>query len=151
MEYILGIVIIVILLLILGFGLDIIISGFLWLLALATAVTEVFFIFFTVRLILSKKTEGTFSRIGRPEKSRFDAPYYSTPDGEKPNVFPAEFVMRDRIYKEGRTVKLRADRFRGFVYDRNARVTICFGLCVCTVLCALFVISVPYIMPTMGG
>lgn len=150
MEYILGIVLIVIILLILGFGADVIIAGFLCLLALATAFSEVVFIFFAARLILSKKAEGTFTRIGRPEKSRFDAAYYITVDGEKPNVFPAEFIMRDKIYKQDRTVKLRADRFRGFVYDRNARLTIWFGLCICTVLCVLFVLSFPYIMPFMG-
>lgn len=150
MEYILGFVIVLILLLILGFGVDIIIFVFICLLALATGITELFFLFFSARLLLSKKTEGVFTRIGRPEKSRFDAVYYNTADGEMPNVFPAEFVMREKIYRPEKRVKLRADRFRKVVYDRNARLTICFGTYICTVLCVLFAVYLPHIVPVVG-
>lgn len=150
MEYILGFVIILIILLILGVGANVIIFAFICLLALATGITELFFLFFTARLLLSKKTEGVFARIDRPEKSRFDAVYYNTADGEMPNVFPAEFVMREKLYRTDKKVKLRADRFRKVVFDRNARLTICFGTYICTVLCVLFAVYLPNIVMFAG-
>ena len=72
---------------------------------------------------------------------------YETEKGELPNIFPAEFVMRDKIYKPEKTVRLRIDRRGKFVFDRNARLTILFGLPLCAALCALCLMSFPYLIP----
>ena len=135
MEFILGLVIIVILLLILGFGLNFIFVGFVCLLGLAAAATELVFLFFAVRLLFSKRVRGSFTRIGRAEKARYDTAFYRIDDTELPNVFPAEMVMKDRLYRVGREVKLRVDVRKKFVYDRNARLTILLGVPLCTLLC----------------
>ena len=50
-------------------------------------------------------------------------------------MFPAEMVMKKRLYKSGKTVKLRVDVKKKFVYDRNARLTILLGVPLCTLLC----------------
>ena len=150
MEYILGIGIIVIILLILGFGADVIIFGFIVLITLAAASSGLFFVYFTVRLMLSRRAKGTFTRVAKPESGTFESAYYDIGDSELPKVCPAEFVMRDRIYHTDRTVSLRLDRRGKFVYDRNARLTILFGLPLCTALCVLCLMIFPYIVPVMG-
>ncbi|MBQ3842849.1 MAG: hypothetical protein II820_09180 [Ruminiclostridium sp.] len=150
MEFVLGIVIIVILLLILGFGIDVIIFGFIVLITLATASSALFFVYFTVRLLISKKTQGTFTRVAKQEKWKYESAFYDIGDEELPNVFPAEFVMRDKIYHTDRTVKLRLDRRGKFVYDRNARMTILFGLPLCSALCGLCMMFFPYVVPVIG-
>ena len=147
MEFIIGLVIIVLILLILGFGIDVIIFGFIVLITLATASSGLFFVYFNIRLLLSAKAEGKFTRVARPEKAKFDSAYYETEKGELPNIFPAEFVMRDKIYKPEKTVRLRIDRRGKFVFDRNARLTILFGLPLCAALCALCLMSFPYVIP----
>jgi hypothetical protein len=136
MEFILALVIIVILLLILGFGPEVIVIGFIGLLGLAAAATELLFLFFAVRLIFSKRSKAVFSRIGKPEKGRYDVAYYNTGEGELPNVFPAEMVMKNRLYNSDREIKLRIDIKKKFVYDRNARLTIILGVPLTALLCA---------------
>ena len=135
MELILGAVVIAVLLLILGFGIDIIIFGFVGILALAAAASELLFLYFTVRLLFSKKREAVFTRIGRTEKSRYDTAFYRTDEGELPNVFPAEVVMKKRLYDSEKTIKLRIDAGKKFVYDRNARATIIAGVPLCSLMC----------------
>ena len=137
MEFVLGFSIIIILLLILGFGVDVIIIGIIALIGLAAAATEIVFLFFAVRLLFSKRAEAEFSRIGRTKKSRYDVAFYNVGDEELPNVFPAEMVMKKRLYKSGKTVKLRVDVKKKFVYDRNARLTILLGVPLCTLLCGV--------------
>ena len=114
-------------LLILGFGVDVIILGILGLIGLAAAATELVFLFFAVRLLFSKRAEAVFSRIGRTEKGKYDVAFYNTESGELPNVFPAEMVMKKQLYKSDKTLKLRIDVKKKFVYDRNARLTILLG------------------------
>lgn len=128
MEFILGLAVIVILLLILGIGADVIIYGFMGLLCLASGASALVLMYFAVRLMLSGKCTGKFTRIDKTEKSRYDAAHYMTELGELPNVFPAEMVMKKRLYNSEKTVKLRIDRGKRFVYDRNARATIISGV-----------------------
>lgn len=135
MELILGLAVIIILLLILGVGLDVIIFGFAGLLCLASLFSELLFIYFAVRLLFSKRMTAVFTRIGRTKKGKYDTAFYMTDEGELPNVFPAEVVMKDRLYDVHKTLKLRIDAGKKFVYDRNARLTILLGVPLCTLLC----------------
>ena len=136
MELILGIVVIIIILLILGIGIDIIIFGFVGLLAVAAAGSELILLYFLVRLLFSKKRSAVFTRIDRQGNRRYDTAFYRTEEeGELPNVFPAEVVMKKRIYDSERTVDLRIDAGKKYVYDSNARATILIGVPLCTLLC----------------
>ena len=146
MEFVLGLTIIIILLLILGFGVDVIIMGIIALIGLVAAATELVFLFFAVRMLFSKRSEAVFSRIGRTEKGRYDVAFYNTDFGELPNVFPAEMVMKKRLYKNDRKIKLRIDVKKKFVYDRNARLTILLGVPLCTLLCGFIAIFVMIII-----
>ena len=145
MELILGLAVIIILLLILGFGIDTIIFGIVGLLTLAAGASGLILLYFAVRLLFSKKRTAVFARIGRPEKARYDVAYYRTDEGELPNVFPAEVVMKKRLYDSEKNVKLRIDAGKKFVYDRNARATILAGVPLCTLLCAFLVFGI-YLM-----
>ena len=52
-------------------------------------------------------------------------------------MFPAEFVMRDRLYRSDRKVSVRLTRKRR-VFDRNALITVAVGLPLSAVITALF-------------
>ncbi len=147
MEFILGIAVIVIILLILGFGVDVIMIGFVGLLCLMSASSSVVLLYFGVRLMFSKRCEGEFTRIGRQGKRRYDAAFYSTDEGELPNVFPAEVVMKERFYRPDKKLRMRIDRGKKYVYDSNARLTIILG----TPLCSLLTAGIWYIALLLYG
>lgn len=127
MEALLGAVVIAILLFILGFSFEVISFGVAAVILLLTGLTSLAFLYFFVRLMMSKRCEGEFTRIVRRDKEKFDRAYYMTDDGELPNAFPCEFVMRDKLYRKGRKVRLLVDRNKKRVYDRNAFITIITG------------------------
>ena len=117
----------IVLLYILGFGLNLIASGIAVCLVAATVMCEAFFIFSLIRLLLSKKVSGTFTRIGKKEKWRFDTAFYDVSGSEIPNIFPCEMTMRDKFYKKDKEITLRLGIGRKCVYDINAILTIIFG------------------------
>ncbi len=138
MEFILGLVVIIVLLLILGFGPDIIIFGVISLLVLMTVLTELFFLYCIVRLIFSKRKNAVFTRIGKRDKDRYETAFYMADGVELPNIFPCEVVMRKRLYDPDKQIKVRVDAGRKFVYDRNAVLTILFGALLGALMCVLF-------------
>ena len=125
MEILVGAVIIIIILLLLGVDMWYFLVGGAALVALAAAFVAVFFSVCAVMLLRSKKCTGQFSKF--IEGKRFEAAVYQIDEREYRCAFPAEFVMRDRIYKPGRPVKLRLTR-GGRVFDRNAFLTVLVGL-----------------------
>jgi len=127
MEFLAGAAVIIILLYILGFGFNLIASGIGVCLVAATVLCELFFIVFFVRLLLSKKVTGSFLRIDRLEKGRFDTAFYDVNGEEKACMFPCEMTMRDKFYKKDKPVTLLLDIRRKRVYDGNATLTIIFG------------------------
>ena len=139
MEPILGLLVIIVILVILGFGLDVIIFGLVSLLALGMALTEIFFLYCIVRLIFSKRRSAVFTRIAKSEKARYETAYYMTEGTELPNIFPCEVVMRKRLYDPEKTVKVRIDAGKKFVYDRNAVLTILAGTVLGALMCLFFV------------
>ena len=137
MEFLLGLAIIVIILLILGFGPDVIILGAVILLGALTALTEIFFLYCDVRLIFSKRRSAVFTRIAKHGKAKYESAFYMTEAGELPNIFPCEVIMRNRLYDPEKTVKVHIDAGKRFVYDRNALLTILFGTLLGALLCFL--------------
>ena len=146
MEFITGAAVIIILLLILGIGLDVILFGFFILLAAAAGLSELFFLYFAVRLLFSHRQDAVFARLGRTGKHKYDTAYYITDSGELPNVFPAEMVMKKQLYDSGRTSKVRLDPGGKFVYDGNAFATICAGVPLCTLLCIFLAFGIYFIL-----
>ncbi len=127
MEFLAGAAVLIVLLYILGFGLNLIASGIVVCLVAATVLCEAFFLFSLVRLLLSKKVTARFVRIAKREKWRFDTAFYEVGEQEIPNIFPCEMTMRDKFYKKDKEIKLRLGIGRKCVYDMNAVLTIVFG------------------------
>ena len=125
MEFILGAVVIVLLLALAGVDIWYIMLGALRLIALAAALTAVFFVSCLVVMLRGSSKTGSFCGFRRGR--HFEAAVYLIDGTEHTNAFPAEFVMRDRIYKPDRTVKLRLAR-DGRVFDMNAAATVFLGI-----------------------
>ena len=125
MEILVGAVIIIIILILLGVDMWYFILAGAALVALAAAASAVLFSACAVMLLRSEKRTGQFSGFG--EGKRFEAALYRIDAEEYRCIFPAEFILRERIYKSGRPVKLRLTR-GGRVFDRNALLTVLIGL-----------------------
>ena len=59
---------------------------------------------------------------------RFESAVYLIDGSEYGNVFPAEFVMRGKLYRSDREVTVRLARRSHRVFDRNALITSLVGL-----------------------
>ena len=125
MEILLGAVVIIILLGLLGVDIWYILLGVIALVTLAALFTAVLFAAGAVMLLRSRRCSGVFLRL--EEGKRFEHAVYSIDGGEYGNIFPAEMVMRERLYKPGVPVKLRLTS-KGHVFDRNAFLTTVIGL-----------------------
>ncbi len=125
MEILVGIVMIVIILLLAGVDMWYFLVGGAVLVAAAALFTTAFFIVCAVMLLHSRRCTGVFLRFA--EGKRFDAAEYLIDGEPHRNVFPAEFVMRERLYCPDKTVKLHLTR-SGRVFDGNALVTTIIGL-----------------------
>ncbi len=123
MEFILGIVIIVVLCIILGVGTDVIIIGALGLLGLIVLATAVFFIVFMIILMTSKKKEAVFRDVEKKENGKFKTAVYTIEDREYPCFFPAEPKF---VYKKDKIYRVMLNHRLGRVFDRFAITT-----CIC--------------------
>lgn len=135
MEIILGAVVIVFLLALAGVDIWYILLGLIIMVAVAAALTAGFFAVSLVMILRGGWKTGTFCGFRRGK--RFESAMYLIDGEEYPNVFPAEFVLRDRIYKPDKSVKLRLTR-SGRVFDLNALTTVCVGLPLSIGSCAGF-------------
>ena len=75
-------------------------------------------------LLRSQRRMGEFT--GFSEGGRFDCAEYTIGAEAHRNVFPAEFILRDRLYRPGQPVRLFLTR-SGRVFDRNAYITTLLG------------------------
>ena len=125
MEVIVGAAVIIMLLLLAGVDLWYIFLGLLLLVAAAALFTAGFFIVCALMMTSAERRLGSFVRFEK--NGRFDAAVYSSNGREYRNVFPAEFVMREKLYKTHTPVKLRVTK-SGRAFDKNAAVTITAGL-----------------------
>lgn len=136
MEILVGAVIIIILLALLGVDLWYIFLGIIALVALAGLFVTVFFAVSTVWLLRSERRSGVFVRFS--EGKRFDSAVYEIDGAEYGNIFPAEFVLRDRLYKPDETVSVRLSKSRRVVFDKNAVITTAVGLPMSIIITAAF-------------
>ena len=135
MEILLGAVVIIILLALLGVDIWYILLGVIALITLAALFTAGLFTVGTVMLLRSQRCSGEFLRLD--EGKRFEYAVYSINGGEYGNIFPAEMVLRERLYKPEIQVKLYLTK-RGSVFDRNAFLTTVIGLPVSLLITFLF-------------
>lgn len=125
MEIIIGAALIILLLLFAGVDLWFIFIGFMFIVAAAAVFTAGFFAVCAVMILRSERRTAVFSRF---EKSgRFDAAVYSSGGKEYTNYFPAEFILRGRLYNPEKTVNIRATK-RGRAFDKNAVMSTAAGL-----------------------
>ena len=125
MEFILGAVVVVFLLALAGVDIWYILLGLIILVALAAAFTAGFIAVCLVMILHGSGKTGSFCGFRRGK--RFESAAYLIDGAEYPNLFPAEFILRDRIYKPGKPVRLRLTR-GGRVFDANALTTVLAGL-----------------------
>ena len=117
MEIIIGIVFVILILLLTGLDIGWIIMGIAGLTALAALFTAVFFAVCWVMLLRSEKKSARFVRFESGQ--RFESAVYLIDGSEYGNVFPAEFVMRGKLYRSDREVTVRLARRSRRVFDRK--------------------------------
>ena len=123
-EVIVGIGLVARILLLAGVDLWYLLLGGIALVALAAAFTALFFLVCVGMLLRSQRRMGEFT--GFSEGGRFDCAEYTIGAEAHRNVFPAEFILRDRLYRPGKPVRLFLTR-SGRVFDRNAYITTLLG------------------------
>lgn len=136
MEIIIGIIFVILILLLTGLDIGWIIMGIAGLAALAALFTAVFFAVCWVMLLRSEKKSARFVRFESGQ--RFESAVYLIDGSEYGNVFPAEFVMRGKLYRSDREVTVRLARRSHRVFDRNALITSLVGLPVSLLIAAGF-------------
>lgn len=137
MEFLIGAVIIILLLLLLGVSWGAITYGIVILIGVVVSLLFVFFTAFTVRLLLAQKKTGKFTRIGRTEKIKYDVAFYEIDGEEYPNIFPCEVNMfRKKLYNPEKTVSVRLNRKKTVTFDKNTTLTIIVGVIASALLVA---------------
>lgn len=148
MEFLIGAVIIIILLLILGVPAGYIIAGLIGLIALLIATMIGFFLTALVLMLISRPTRGKFLRIMQHEIVGTYA-IYEIDGREYKNTFPAEIVFVRKIYHEGKIypVRLFKGKKRYMLYDWYTWIIIGAGL----VLSAGLGAAMVWFLFTLGG
>ncbi len=98
MEFLIGLLIIIVLLLILGVDVFLIIRGILWLMEIALLGMTLFFILSVVLLLLGRWQDAEFLRVEK-EKSWGHA-VYRVGGEEQKNLYPAEGILQKYIYRK---------------------------------------------------
>lgn len=140
MEFVLVIAVVAVLCVIFQVSTDIIVMCVAVLTGLVIAVMTILFIYFFIRLLFSKKAKADFSRIDRPEKTKFRKAFYIVDGTEYPCIFPAESVLINTLYKKDKKYNVWLDRRMKCVYDRFALTTCVMGFFVCIGIVATAVI-----------
>lgn len=148
MEFLIGAVVIIILLLILGVPAAYIMAGLIGLIALLIATMIGFFLTALVLMLISRPTRGKFLRIMQHEIVGTYA-IYEIDGKEYKNTFPAEIVFVQKIYHEGKIypVRLFKGRKRYMLYDWYTWIIIGAGL----VLSAGLGAAMVWFLFTLGG
>ncbi|SDA15608.1 hypothetical protein SAMN02910447_00961 [Ruminococcus sp. YE71] len=145
MEAVVVIAIIAVLIVLLGVSLLYVAKAMLIGSAVVLGLMFVFFSVMTVLLLLSKKAKGRFDGFEKKEGRSFETAWYSIGGERLPNIFPAENVLRSKIYQDGehkmRRLKLGS---REFAIDGHSIIIILLGLWLTTISMALviFVMSI---------
>lgn len=142
MEFLITVAVVVVLMLLLGFGVFEIA-----LLAAALTVIGGFFVFVMFsyslfRMVTAEKVDAVFTKTAKPPKRNFEAAHYKCRGVEYPCAFPGEPLMRKRIYTPDKTYKVSLNRRTKRVYDRYAKITCIIGF----VFCGFFTASAGWLI-----
>ena len=98
-------------------------------LLLFVALLLLVFLYFTTRLLFSKRKEAVFVRIDKPtEKSKYKVAFYRIDGEEYPCLFPEEGILRSKFYPAGRKCHVFLNYRMKKVFDRFAAATCILGL-----------------------
>lgn len=125
MEFLIVTAMVIILLVLLGFGFGQIASIFMAVLGICIVLTGLFFLFCLVLLIFSKREKGFFVEFD--ESRKFSCPVYEVNGTRLRNLFPGEMVLKNKLYVPEKKIHIRRCRFIKSVIDKNAMLTIIFG------------------------
>lgn len=125
MEFLLGFALMIILMLLMGFGIADIAVIVLGLVGLLIVFIGLFFLVCLIMLIFTDRTRGAFVEFN--EDGRFPCAVYDIGGERVKNLFPCEMIMRGRLYVPGREIKLLYFKPRRFALDKNALLTIIIG------------------------
>ena len=128
MEIIIGLIVIIIICKILGVSNFVLILGGLGIIELIIIAMTIFFIYFTMHLFFTKKSEASFTKIDLPPKGKFKVAYYKINDEEYPCIFPKESGIGSKVYKTDKIYKVRFSKSLKKVYDKWAMITCAVGL-----------------------
>ncbi len=129
MEAVVVLVILAVLGVILGVSLTSVAAVLMVLMIAALVLMLIFFLYMSVILLRSERAEGELDGFEKPEHG-YETAFYLCEGSERlPNIFPAENVMREFIYRKGRTkLRLFRGKRRSYVIDRHSMAIIIFGL-----------------------
>ncbi|MDE6730648.1 MAG: hypothetical protein K2J71_07725 [Oscillospiraceae bacterium] len=136
MEFLIGAIVIIVLLLILGVDPMMILLGGIWIVEIFFILMTIFFVISLILLCLTKKTKGEFLRIDPNEGEIGTHAVYQIQGEEYNNSFPAEIMFTDKIYHTGKTVTLRQrdGKKLKLLFDNYSMIVIGTGLPVFTAL-----------------
>ncbi len=128
MELIIGLIVIIIICKILGVSNFVLILGGLGIIELLIIAMALFFIYYTLHLFFTKKSDANFTKIDLPPKGKFKVAYYMINGEEYPCIFPKESGISSNLYKPDKTYKVRFSKSLKKVYDKWAVITCAIGL-----------------------
>ncbi len=127
MELLIILLILGVLLWIFGVPLQMLLLGAVILAAALLGLMLLFFISTAFSLIAFRVKKGSFVRFNQYHK--FERAVYLVEETEYVNLFPAETVMRERLYHESpHTLLIRKGRHRSYAYDMHSVLIIVLGL-----------------------
>ena len=129
MEFVLGAIIIIVILLILGVSLEQIFAACILIVGILSAVFLLFFILSLIKLFFSKKGRASFKYLKREGRLKIIYPYYESEGELVRNIFPTDKVL-EKVYRVDEEVDVRTCRFlkKKYVIDKITITTIILGL-----------------------
>lgn len=128
MEAIVALIIIIVLCKILGVSNTVLIMCALGLIELTIIAMLLFFIFFCLNLLFSKRRKAKFTRFGKAKSGKFTVAFYSLDDAEFPCVFPKESFTGKNSYSTEREYTVFYNKLLKKVFDMWSVTTCIVGL-----------------------
>lgn len=128
MQFIFGLFIIILILILLGVSVSTIVAGIWWLAALLAALSELFFLFSFVLLLFSKRKPAAFLRLEKGKHAGLFA-IYEIDQIEYKNLFPTDAILEDILYrkKEVKVQVLKLGKHK-YIFDNVTLLVIGLGI-----------------------
>ena len=128
MQYIIGLFIIILILVLLGVSVSTIVAGIWWLVALLSALSELFFLLSFVLLLFTKRKPAAFLRLEKGKHAGLFA-VYEMDQTEYKNLFPTDAILENVLYrkKEVEVQVLKVGK-RKLIFDNVTLLVIGLGI-----------------------